>query len=521
MVGTLMRAIGLDGSALAGSVITSFGNHCTMINGSKYFVAETCEYQRHFMEFHPRKILLTSIESDHQDYYPTYESILSAFMQYIDLLPQFGELIYCADDPGACEAAKMIFSSRPDLVFTAYGEKAIGNYQLSVKGIRDERLVFTLKGFSGEFRLRIPGRHNARNAAGAIALAASLAREEKGELDFTDIGRLREGTEIVSGSAESLSRSAADSIVALGEMQRSEKTIAQEEKAQGTLIAKASDEIRRVAETAKNVENQVMVQSSAIQQSSASVNEMAASVESVAKMAREAEGLSTALIRSSGQGSGAISSAIGSINDIQTASAAVAEIVKSIHDIANRTNLLSMNAAIEAAHAGNAGKGFAIVANEVRSLAESSSKSASEIQKHITAMIDKIDRGVSSISDAGKSFSDITTGIGQTAELIQTITRAMEEQRVGASETTKATASVVEAIDAIRELSRKQREYAVSMESAMGEITSAAGTIGDALRESGVRSQKLDAAMKNVDRSIVDHDKAVTTMKDDIGIFRL
>jgi UDP-N-acetylmuramate--alanine ligase len=171
-----------------------------MINGAKYFIAETCEYQRHFMEFHPRKILLTSIESDHQDYYPTYESILSAFMQYIDLLPQFGELIYCADDPGACEAAKMIFSSRPDIVFTAYGEKAGGEYQLTIKEIRNERLVFTLKGFSGEFRLRIPGHHNARNAAGAIALVASLVREEKGSLDFPDIGKIREGLESFAGS---------------------------------------------------------------------------------------------------------------------------------------------------------------------------------------------------------------------------------------------------------------------------------------------------------------------------------
>ncbi len=200
MAGTLLKGLGLSASALAGSVITGFGNHCTMINGSKYFVAETCEYQRHFLAFHPKKILLTSIESDHQDYYPTYESILSAFMQYINLLPQYGELIYCADDSGACEAAKMIFSSRPDLVFTAYGEKAIGDYRLTVKGIEGERLVFSLGGFTGDFRLRVPGRHNARNAAGAIALATSLLKEEKGSFDFADVGSMREAISSFAGS---------------------------------------------------------------------------------------------------------------------------------------------------------------------------------------------------------------------------------------------------------------------------------------------------------------------------------
>jgi UDP-N-acetylmuramate--alanine ligase len=200
LAGTILKGLDLSASALAGSIINSFDNHCTMINGTKYFVAETCEYQRHFMFFHPQKILLTSIESDHQDYYPTYESILSAFMQYIDLLPQFGELIYCVDDPGACEAAKMIFSSRPDLVFTGYGEKAIGDYRLSVKGVRNERLVFTLQGFSGEFKLRIPGIHNARNAAGAVALAVSLLKKERDLVTFTNIGKIREALESFTGS---------------------------------------------------------------------------------------------------------------------------------------------------------------------------------------------------------------------------------------------------------------------------------------------------------------------------------
>ncbi|HNY22118.1 MAG TPA: cyanophycin synthetase, partial [Treponemataceae bacterium] len=78
--------------------------------------------------------------------------------------------------------------------------KATGDYQLTVKGIRNERLVFGLKGFSGEFRLRIPGRHNALNAAGAIALAVSLAKDSGRTLDFTEIGHLREGLESFSGS---------------------------------------------------------------------------------------------------------------------------------------------------------------------------------------------------------------------------------------------------------------------------------------------------------------------------------
>ena len=72
--GTILKYLDLNSQALAGSIISSFGNSCTMTSASfnpekkHYFLAETCEYQRHFLDFCPKKILLTSVESDHQDY---------------------------------------------------------------------------------------------------------------------------------------------------------------------------------------------------------------------------------------------------------------------------------------------------------------------------------------------------------------------------------------------------------------------------------------------------------------------
>lgn len=200
MVGTILKSLNFPCSVLAGSAISGFNNRCTMVNGSRYFIAETCEYRRHFLHFHPFKIVLTSIESDHQDYYPTYESIISAFMQYIDSLPQFGELIYCADDPGACEAVRMVFSSRPDLIYTPYGEKAFGDYRISMKGVHKERQVFSLAGFSGQFKLSVPGRHNILNAVASIALAVSLLNAEGHELTIQNVAQIRSSLEGFSGS---------------------------------------------------------------------------------------------------------------------------------------------------------------------------------------------------------------------------------------------------------------------------------------------------------------------------------
>ena len=191
IVGTLLKDLDLDVSVLAGSAVSNFGGSCTVIKGSKYFVAETCEYKRNFLFFHPQKIVLTSIESDHQDYYPQYEDILTAFLQYIDRLPQFSELLYCADDAGAREAAKIIFSSRPDLILTPYGKTAHGDYGIKILGIGNGQSVFSLRGLAGEFRIGIPGEHSILNAAAAIALVISLLKQERKEITVADLTAIR------------------------------------------------------------------------------------------------------------------------------------------------------------------------------------------------------------------------------------------------------------------------------------------------------------------------------------------
>jgi UDP-N-acetylmuramate-alanine ligase len=150
LAGTILRELDIPAQTLAGSVITSFGGTCTytspLIKGSdkKYFVAETCEYQRHFMSFCPKIILLTSVESDHQDYYPTFEDIQNAFVDYICKLPEGGKLIYCADDGGAVETARIAAAKRPDIKMIQYGEKAEGDYRLCYKGAVNQKIIFQL-----------------------------------------------------------------------------------------------------------------------------------------------------------------------------------------------------------------------------------------------------------------------------------------------------------------------------------------------------------------------------------------
>ena len=194
MAGTLLKATGLPAQVLAGSVISSFGGSCVMTtqefvhaspSSQRYFVAETCEYKRHFMSFCPRVIALTSVESDHQDYYPDYASIRAAFVDYACKLPQGGTLIYCADDAGASETAHLAQERRGDIALIPYGLSAGGDF-----GVRDVRVADGWQTFciecAGECRLCVPGVHNVKNAAAAFALARELLRADgKNPSDYT------------------------------------------------------------------------------------------------------------------------------------------------------------------------------------------------------------------------------------------------------------------------------------------------------------------------------------------------
>jgi len=203
LAGSVISSLGLPATILAGSAVASFGGRSTLIRGERYFVAETCEYRRHFLAFRPRRIVLTSVEPDHQDYYPRYEDILSAFVDYVLLLPEGGSLIYCADDRGACEAMRAALDRRPDIAAIPYGRTAEGRFRLLSYVAREGRAIFRLAGFSRDFELRVPGEHLALDACAALALAFSLLRDFRGgdpRLDDADLSAAAAALAAFSGS---------------------------------------------------------------------------------------------------------------------------------------------------------------------------------------------------------------------------------------------------------------------------------------------------------------------------------
>ncbi len=180
LTGTILKALDSPSTVVVGSAVAGFGDRSTWTGGNRFLVAETCEYRRHFLHFHPHRIVLTSVESDHQDFYPDYESIRSAFLDFIDLLPDGGELIYCSDDSGAEEVALEVSGRRPGIVLTPYGVFAAGKWRIIEGRPAAGENRFRVEAFTQEFRLAVPGHHLVLDATAALVLSYSLAMKETG-----------------------------------------------------------------------------------------------------------------------------------------------------------------------------------------------------------------------------------------------------------------------------------------------------------------------------------------------------
>jgi len=202
LAGVCARALGLPASILVGSAVGAFGGRSTLTLGSELLIAETCEYRRHFLSFKPRRVVLTSVEPDHQDYYPDYESIASAFVEYLSTLPVGGSVVYCADDPGALDVWGRVRSARPDLRGVPYGFSADGDFRIERYAVEAERGVFRVGGLDREWRVRVPGRHLALDAVAAIALCAAIVADREGgrRLRPDELAAMAEAIEAFSGS---------------------------------------------------------------------------------------------------------------------------------------------------------------------------------------------------------------------------------------------------------------------------------------------------------------------------------
>ena len=169
-------------------------------------------------------------------------------------------------------------------------------------------------------------------------------------------------------------------------------------------------------------------QSRALASTSSAVTEISAQVKQTADSAGSCDQAMKNVTNQVVSGSESVNEMTAAMKGISEAAEKIGHIIKSIESIAFQTNLLALNAAVEAARAGEAGKGFAVVADEVRNLARRSADAAGETNSLIGETIDRVDRGSATTARLEAGFRDIEAAVQKAAELVESISSASVEQ---------------------------------------------------------------------------------------------
>ena len=183
-------------------------------------------------------------------------------------------------------------------------------------------------------------------------------------------------------------------------------------------------------------------QASAINESSASIEEMGANIRNIAEAAEGKLKIANELETSALDGQSEMEETEKGIKRVADSAGVIMEMTQLIQDIASKTNLLAMNAAIEAAHAGEYGKGFAVVADEIRNLAESSAESAGSVTKALLEVSESIQLSEKSTRRTGEVFGQIVGQIKSVAFSMAEMKNATSELSIGAQQILEALASL-------------------------------------------------------------------------------
>ncbi|TDP71590.1 methyl-accepting chemotaxis protein [Roseateles toxinivorans] len=170
-----------------------------------------------------------------------------------------------------------------------------------------------------------------------------------------------------------------------------------------------------------------------LQQAASSMHELTATVKQSADAARTANQLASSAASVASRGGEVVSQVVTTMDEINTSSKKISDIIGVIDGIAFQTNILALNAAVEAARAGEQGRGFAVVAGEVRSLAQRSAEAAKEIKTLIAASVDRVETGARLVQDAGATMTEIVASVQRVTDIIGEITAASSEQSDGIS----------------------------------------------------------------------------------------
>ncbi len=263
-------------------------------------------------------------------------------------------------------------------------------------------------------------------------------------------------------------------------------------------IDSSASSMERMANTASSLNKEIENHASMVTQSTAAVNEMIASLKQVAQITKAKQASTTALVNTANQGGEKLENTNTIIEEISSNVNQIQEMVELINSIAAQTNLLAMNAAIEAAHAGESGKGFAVVAAEIRKLAETSALNSKNIETVLKSIIGRIQSAYTAGVETRDAFKEIDKEVVAVAGALQEITSSTNELAVGGEELLKSMSILSEVAINVKRGADEVSEVSTSGSQHLTEVRHISAEVTTGMDEIVTGVMSINQSMQNI-----------------------
>lgn len=335
------------------------------------------------------------------------------------------------------------------------------------------------------------------------------------------ISNVKESTAKLSDIGEELSANMLETSSALNEITATigsaKRVIADQKSCVGSTVGL----VEQTTSSINSLNSLIERQSAQVYQSSSSLEHMVSKIDLVNHNIERLNKLYEELTASSDEGKKKISNVNTRIADIEKQSQNLLETNKVIADIAERTNLLSMNAAIEAAHAGESGKGFAVVAGEIRKLAETASQQSRETDNRLKKINDLIHQVVEASGEASEGFNSMIELILELTEYEEEITKAMREQLQDSHEIISSLGGIKEVTEEVEKSSQRMKKGNSDIIREVEKLTGLSEEVLASIDEISLGTKEVNKAGSEIARMSLDNKAIIEKVNELVAIFKL
>ena len=330
-----------------------------------------------------------------------------------------------------------------------------------------------------------------------------------------------ENSNVMEEIGEELASNMTETASAVHEISANIDGVKQQTLTQSASVTETAATVEEIPRTIKQLNNSIETQASSVIQSSASIEEMVANIASITNTLEKTDDTIKTLATATADGKETLITSNSVTAKIAEESGSLMEASSVIQHIASQTNLLAMNAAIEAAHAGEAGKGFAVVADEIRKLAEESSMQGKTITETLKNLSSEIEVLSSSSKIVEEKFNAIFNLSEQVKSMSDRLTEAMREQENGSKEVLTAIKDINTVTTEVQSGSEEMIKGGEQVADEMHKLDDLTRVITDSMNEMAAGAIQISNAIQEVNEITQRNKHSIENLAIEVGKFKV